>query len=79
MCVHTFGNLDFQSRIVDNTAGVGGWLFSTTVLKAFSTYNLMTICFGSAVVECLTRDRGAASLSLHRHHCVVSLSKTHLS
>ena len=32
-----------------------------------------------SVVECLTRDRGAVGSSLHRHHCVVSLSKTHVS
>ena len=30
----------------------------------------------SAVVECWTRDRG---FDLHRHHFVVSLSKTHVS
>ena len=28
-----------------------------------------------SVVECLTRDRRAVGSSLHRHHCVVSLSK----
>ena len=34
----------------------------------------------SSVVECLTRDRGdAGQFEPHRRHCVVSLSKTHLS
>ena len=33
-------------------------------------------CSGS-VVECLTRDRGCG-FEPHWHHCVLSLSKTHL-
>ena len=32
-----------------------------------------------SVVENLTQDRGATASSLNRLHCVVSLSKTHLS
>ena len=32
-----------------------------------------------SVVECLTQDRGATVFEPHRYHCVVSLSKTHLS
>ena len=35
-------------------------------------------CSGS-VVEYLTRDRGDCRFEPHRHHCVVSLSKTYLS
>ena len=31
-----------------------------------------------SVVECLTRDRGAAIFKPHGLHCVVSMSKTHL-
>ena len=34
---------------------------------------------GSAVVECLTRDRGAAGSSLSGDTALWSLSKTHLS
>ena len=34
---------------------------------------------GSAVVGCLTRDRGAVGFEPHQRHYVVVLSKTHLS
>ena len=40
---------------------------------------LFTLILGSSVVECLTRDRGAASSSLTVVTALWSLSKAHLS
>ena len=39
---------------------------------------MLTHFVGSAVIVCLTRDRGGG-FELHHRHCVVSLSITHLS
>ena len=46
----------------------------TTMAIPVTGHNSMGERSGS-VVECLTRDRGAAGFEPHRRHCVVSLSK----
>ena len=58
-------------RWIDRTSG-------PEVMKLFSCSTQMGER-SISVVECLTRDRGAAGSSLTGPHCVVSLSKTHKS
>ena len=45
----------------------------------YITHRVFVPIYGSAVVECLTQDRGAAGSSLTGITALWSLSKTHLS
>ena len=84
--VSTAGNYHIRQFMKDSSNRIGSYTFCYVLDSCFHTSKLLNfkvLIFdlkrSGSVVECLTRDRRAAGLSLTGVTALWSLSKTHLS